>query len=75
MCYPGSERANSTVSRTPSFVWARRHREHVGGLRLKLVDRNDPAVMAVAKLIIELAKEGERNPARLCDQAVKRLSK
>jgi hypothetical protein len=43
--------------------------------KLKLVDRNDPAAMAVAKRIIELAKEGERDPARLCDQAVKRLSK
>jgi hypothetical protein len=31
--------------------------------------------MAVAKIIIEVAKEGERDPARLCDVAVKRLSK
>jgi hypothetical protein len=32
---------------------------------LGLVDRNDPAVTMVAKRIIELAKHGERNPARL----------
>jgi hypothetical protein len=42
---------------------------------LGLVDRNNPAALAVAKLIIELAKEGERDPARLCDQALKQLSK
>jgi hypothetical protein len=30
--------------------------------------------VAVAKRIIELAKDGEREPGRLCDQAVKRLS-
>ena len=35
---------------------------------LGLVDRNDPTV--VAKRIIELAKHGERNPARLRDYAV-----
>jgi hypothetical protein len=34
--------------------------------RLGLVDRNDPAAVAVAKMIIELAKEGERDPERLC---------
>jgi hypothetical protein len=32
---------------------------------LGLVDRNDPAVLTVAKRIIELAKHGERNPTRL----------
>jgi len=31
--------------------------------------------MAVAKLIIELAKEGERDPERLCALALKQLSK
>jgi hypothetical protein len=30
--------------------------------KLGLVDRSDPATMAVAKLIIEFAKAGERNP-------------
>ena len=42
--------------------------------KLGLVVREDPATVAVAKSIIELAKEGEREPGRLCDQAVKRLS-
>jgi hypothetical protein len=37
--------------------------------------RDDLATMAVAKLIIELAKEGERDPSRLCDLALQRLSK
>jgi hypothetical protein len=32
---------------------------------LGLVDRNDPAVLTVAKRIIELAEHGERNPTRL----------
>jgi hypothetical protein len=41
---------------------------------LRLTDRNDPLVGLVAKGIIELAKAGERDPERLCDQAVKRLS-
>jgi hypothetical protein len=31
--------------------------------------------MAVAKLIIEFAKEGERDPERLCTLALKQLSK
>jgi hypothetical protein len=37
---------------------------------LGLVDRNDPAVLMVAKRIIELAKDGERNPARLRNSVV-----
>ena len=32
---------------------------------LGLMDRSDPAVLMVAKRIIELAKHGERNPTRL----------
>jgi hypothetical protein len=43
--------------------------------KLGLVDRNDPATIAVAKLIIELAKEGERDSDRLCTLALKQLSK
>ncbi len=39
---------------------------------LGLVDREDPATTIVAKRIIELAKQGERDPARLCEGAVKR---
>ena len=42
--------------------------------RLRLVDRNDPAVTMVAKKIIELAKQGERDPIRLRDQAVASFS-
>ena len=34
--------------------------------KLGLADRTDPATMAVAKLIIEFAKAGERDPERLC---------
>jgi hypothetical protein len=43
--------------------------------KLGLVDRSDPTTVTLAKLIIELAKAGEREPERLCDSAVKRLSK
>lgn len=43
--------------------------------RLGLVDRGDPATVSVAKVIIELAKEGERDPERLCALALKRMSK
>ena len=43
--------------------------------KLGLVDRNDPATTAVAKLIIELAKEGERDPERLCALALRRVSR
>ena len=42
---------------------------------LGLVDRSDPTTLSLAKLIIELAKAGEREPERLCDSALKRLSK
>jgi hypothetical protein len=38
-------------------------------------DRRDPATIAVAKLIIELAKQGERDPERLCALALKQMSK
>jgi hypothetical protein len=43
--------------------------------KLGLVDRSDPATMAVAKLIIEFAKAGERDPERLCALALQALSK
>jgi hypothetical protein len=39
--------------------------------KIGLVDRKDPMTMTVAKLIIELAKNGERNPEKLCDDALK----
>jgi len=41
--------------------------------KLGLVDRTDPRTMAVAKLSINLAKEGERDPDRLCERALKSL--
>jgi hypothetical protein len=38
---------------------------------LRLVDRNDPAVLTVAKRVIALAQEGERDPIILRDRVVK----
>jgi hypothetical protein len=38
--------------------------------QLRLVNRNDPAATKVAKKIIELARQGERDPIRLREQAV-----
>jgi hypothetical protein len=43
--------------------------------KLGLIDRSDPATAAVAKLIIEFAKVGERDPERLCAMALQQLSK
>ena len=40
---------------------------------LKLADREDPLTMTVAKLIIEFAKEGDRDPNGLRDLVVKTL--
>jgi hypothetical protein len=37
---------------------------------LRLVDRNDPATLLVAKRIIQLAQQGERDPIRLREGAV-----
>jgi hypothetical protein len=38
---------------------------------LQLKDRSDPATMLVAKRIIELAQQGERNATRLREVGVK----
>jgi hypothetical protein len=43
--------------------------------KLGLVDRTDPMAVTVAKLIIELAQDGERDPEQLCNRAVKLLRK
>lgn len=43
--------------------------------KLGLTDRRDPLTVEVAKLIIEFAKQGERDPERLCALAVQQLSK
>jgi hypothetical protein len=40
---------------------------------LRLTDRDDLVVAMVAKRIIELAREGERNPDLLCEQALNDL--
>jgi hypothetical protein len=37
---------------------------------LRMMDRSDPIVAIVAKKIIALAKAGESNPDRLCEQAL-----
>jgi hypothetical protein len=42
--------------------------------KLRLADRADPATEVVAKKIIELARQGERDPVRLSDHAVRALS-
>jgi hypothetical protein len=43
--------------------------------QLGLIERNHLATMAIAKVIIGLAKEGERDAGRLCALALKRTSK
>jgi hypothetical protein len=48
---------------TAAFEDALRH--------MGLVDRNDPTTIMVAKRIIELAKQGERDPVKLRDWAMK----
>ena len=40
---------------------------------LRVVDRENPATLTVAHRIIDLAKLGERNPARLSAAAAKAL--
>ena len=41
---------------------------------LRLMDREDPWTLMVAYRITDLARQGERNPARLRDAAVTALS-
>ena len=43
--------------------------------KLGLVDRTDPTTVTLAKLIIELAKAGEREPERLCGLSIEALVK
>ena len=40
----------------------------------KLVDRNDPIVTMLAKLVIEIVRNGERDPARIRQQVLGRRS-
>jgi hypothetical protein len=37
---------------------------------LDITNRNDPTTTAVAKLIIQLARNGERDPTRLAKRAI-----
>ena len=39
--------------------------------QLGFEDRNDPAATQVARLIIELAKDGQRDPERLAERATR----
>jgi hypothetical protein len=41
--------------------------------RLHLVDRNDPISEMVAKHILQIASTGVRDPARICEIAIKQL--
>jgi hypothetical protein len=41
--------------------------------KLGLADRSDPITSEVAILVIDLAKKGERDPDKLCEEAVKIL--
>jgi hypothetical protein len=43
--------------------------------KLGLSDRRDPLAVVLAKFIIELAKEGERDPDALCEGALELLRK
>jgi hypothetical protein len=38
--------------------------------KLALVDRHDPAAIAIGKLIVITAKKGERDPPLLCNHVV-----
>jgi len=43
--------------------------------KVELADRQDPLAVILAKFIIELTKEGERDPDKLCEGALKILRK
>jgi hypothetical protein len=40
---------------------------------LHLTDRKDPITELIAKKIIELSRQGERDPAQMCTKAIKEL--
>jgi hypothetical protein len=42
---------------------------------LKLIDRNDPIVKMLAKLVIELVRNGERDPERIRQEVLDRHSR
>jgi hypothetical protein len=41
--------------------------------RLQLADKEDPITGTLARKIIDVARGGERDPSRLCQQALDRL--
>jgi hypothetical protein len=43
--------------------------------RLRLAQREDPVTLTVARLIVELAKQGERDPVRLREGALAALGR
>jgi hypothetical protein len=43
--------------------------------KLDLADRVDPVTEVVARKIIELAQQGERDPTRLSERAIQALSR
>ena len=40
----------------------------------RLIDRKDPAVLMIAKLTIQIALQGERNPERIAQAVLDQLS-
>jgi hypothetical protein len=44
-------------------------------IKTGLTDRKDPLTTTVAKAIIQVAKNGERDPQKLCEGALKILGK
>jgi hypothetical protein len=42
---------------------------------LRLVERDDPVVTMLAELTLEVARQGERDPARLRDEVLKLMSR
>jgi hypothetical protein len=43
--------------------------------KIGLTDRKDPLTTTVAKAIIQVAKNGERDPQKLCERALNILGK
>jgi hypothetical protein len=41
----------------------------------RLIDRKDPAVLMIARLTIEVALSGERDPERITEVVLEKLSK
>jgi len=61
------------LSRKTLKSW--RLRSRLALSKLELPDRQDPLAVVLAKFDIELAKQGERDPEKLCNAALKMLEK